>query len=83
MRASLLVLTSPGVLATVIDFLIVIGFPFWLWSAIKSGELRWYTRTTRRDDAPEMFWIGCAAIVLIFGAGVLALVNVISRHTTE
>jgi hypothetical protein len=71
---------APGPIATTVELLTVIVWPFWLWSAIRNGEIRWFGNKTRRDEEPEMFWIGCAAILLGFLVALYGLFDAISRH---
>lgn len=58
--------------------MIVIGA--WLWSSLRSGELRFRGSSTKREDDPEIFRIGCALLALLFGATILSLLGVIPKH---
>jgi len=63
----------------VIDVLALLVLGGWLVSSAMSGELRFRGSSTKRDEDPEMFWLGWGLLLLLTVAALLSLVGVLPK----
>jgi len=72
--------TLPPDVQTAINAVVLVVLALWLLSSLSKGEIRFKNaNTTKRDEDPLAFWLGCGLIFLLFIAVALAMAGVIPR----